>query len=179
MSAAVLPLEIVGLISFLITLLIVAILLRVVFSYFPGMSYTPLGRFLYQATEWLLEPIRRIVPPIASIDFSPLVATFLLIALRSVIVSGDLVGAVLGIVRTILTLLILLVAIRILFAFFRMDPLHPVVRAVVSSSDPFARPFRGWFPRRRGQFDWAPVAALVLLVVLWYAVGLLNTNRFF
>jgi uncharacterized protein YggT (Ycf19 family) len=42
---------------------------------------------------------------------------------------------------------------------------------VMQVTEPFARPFRGWFPRRSGQFDWAPVAAFVVLLVAYILVS--------
>ncbi|HYM49182.1 MAG TPA: YggT family protein [Candidatus Limnocylindrales bacterium] len=186
------PLAIVSLISLLITLLIVAILIRVILTYFPGMSYTPLGRALGVATDWIVEPIRRIVPPLGGLDFSPAIAIVLLYAIRILIVSGDLVGALLSIVLTVLLILIILLFVRVFFSFFRMDPWHPVVQMVVRASEPFARPFRGWFPQQRRQpygygrsssggssIDLAPIAALVVLLVIWIALNYLNGHRTF
>jgi uncharacterized protein YggT (Ycf19 family) len=40
----------------------------------------------------------------------------------------------------------------------------------MQSTEPFARPFRGWFPRRSGQFDWAPVAAFIVVLVVYLFV---------
>jgi YggT family protein len=39
-------------------------------------------RFLYLVTEPLLEPIRSVLPPTGMIDFSPLVAAIIVVALR-------------------------------------------------------------------------------------------------
>jgi len=46
-----------------------------------------LGRFLYETTEPLLAPIRRILPATGSIDFSPIVA-FLLIGLLAALIGA-------------------------------------------------------------------------------------------
>lgn len=185
------PLAIVSLISLLITLLILAILLRVILSYFPGMGYSPLVRYLHLATDWIIEPIRRIIPPMGGLDFSPAIAIVLLYAIRILIVSGDLVGALLSIVLTVLLILIILLFVRVFFSFFRMDPWHPIVVMVDRASEPFARPFRGWFPKKRqpygygsssrssGGVDLAPIAALVVLLVIWFAINYLNGHRTF
>jgi YggT family protein len=178
------PLWIVSLISLVITVLILAILVRVILSYFPAMSYTPLAQALGRATNWIVDPVRRVVPPLGGIDFSPAIAILLLYAVRTVIVSGDFAGALLNIVLTILLILIILLFVRIFFGFFRMDPWHPVVQMVVRASEPFAQPFRGLFPQRRqaGQragVDLAPIAALVVLLVIWFALNYLNAHRTF
>jgi YggT family protein len=189
------PWLIVSLIANLIFLLILAILLRVVLSYFPGMSYSPLVHYLRLATDWVVEPIRRVVPPMGGIDFSPAIAIVLLYAIRILIVSGDLVGAILSIVLTVLLMLIILLFIRVFFTFFRMDPWNPFVQMVMLASEPFARPFRGWFPQQRRQqygsgygrsassagsgVDLAPIAALIVLLVLWFAINYINGHRTF
>jgi YggT family protein len=46
------------------------------------------GRFLYQITEPLLRPIRRIIPSFGGIDISPLVAALLLGFARILILSN-------------------------------------------------------------------------------------------
>ncbi|HEY8678261.1 MAG TPA: YggT family protein [Candidatus Dormibacteraeota bacterium] len=161
------------LVATLIYFFILAIIIRVVLSYFPGMLYTEFGRLLARGTDWFLDPIRRVLPPLGGMDFSPFVAILLLYALRALIISGDIVGAIFGIVESVLQLMVLILVIRVLFSFFRMDPFHPLVQMIVRASEPFARPFRRWFPKRSGQFDWAPVAAgvaLLLVLILVYQV---------
>jgi YggT family protein len=43
------------------------------------------GRFLYQVTEPVLRPIRRIVPSIGGVDLSPLIVILLLWLLRNLL----------------------------------------------------------------------------------------------
>lgn len=54
------------------------IILKVLLSYFMS-PYHPVRQFVDRIVEPLLAPIRKILPPIATIDFSPLV---LIIALQ-------------------------------------------------------------------------------------------------
>jgi len=60
------------------TLLIVAIIARALLSWFNMDPRSPLIQALNAITDPVLEPIRRIMPRIAMIDFSPLVAILLL-----------------------------------------------------------------------------------------------------
>lgn len=68
---------IVQLLNTLYYLLLILIFARFIFSwvrpdpYHP--TWGPLMRFVYQVTEPLLEPIRRLVPPQGGIDFSPMI----------------------------------------------------------------------------------------------------------
>jgi len=38
---------------------------------------------MYWLTDWIVEPLRRILPPMGQLDFSPLVAWLLLMVLRA------------------------------------------------------------------------------------------------
>lgn len=50
------------------------LLARVLMSWIPNLDQNnPIARFLYQATEPVLAPIRSALPPMAGIDLSPLV----------------------------------------------------------------------------------------------------------
>jgi YggT family protein len=172
-----LPSFLVQIISLFITLLIFAIIIRVVLSYFPGVSYQ-LERFLDQLTGWLLDPIRRALPAMGGIDFSPMVAILLLYAIQRFITSGDIIATLVWVIYIILWSLIILLFIRIFLSFFKMDPWNPFVQMIFRISEPFARPFRTWLPRRQGQFDWAPVAALVVLFILQYLLGAFGPRNF-
>jgi YggT family protein len=165
--------SITGLLNTIITIFIFVLIVRAIFSWFPGMLYTQAGRYVLLATEWYLAPIRRVIPPVGGLDLSFLVGILILYALQNFIVSGNPISAVIGIVRSILILFIILVLIRIFFGFFQMDPWHPITQMVMQVTEPFARPFRQWFPRRQRGFDWAPVAAfVVLLAALFLLSGL-------
>lgn len=173
LAVSVIPVELYGIVQLIFFVLIALILIRVVMSYFPGTSYSEGGRLIHRATDWILAPIQRVVPPAGGIDFSPLIATVLLVALEQLLLSGDLVATVVDLIRGVVVLIIILLFVRIFFGFFRMDPWHPVVQMVMRGSEPFARPFRTWFPRRSGQFDMAPVASIVVLLVIWWGLGFL------
>jgi YggT family protein len=61
--------------AFVMWLLIIA---RVVLSWTNPMGGGGLTAFIYQATEPILAPIRRLLPPTAGMDWSPLIAMLLL-----------------------------------------------------------------------------------------------------
>lgn len=63
----------------LFTILSLAILVRVLLSWIPNLDpYHPAVRILRQITDPILEPARRIIPPIGGLDISP-IAVLLLI----------------------------------------------------------------------------------------------------
>lgn len=65
---------------FFFTALEVLILGRVLMSWLNPRFEGPVARFLYETTEPILSPIRRVLPSTGMIDFSPIVA-FVLIGL--------------------------------------------------------------------------------------------------
>jgi YggT family protein len=160
-----------GLLSTLITIFIFVLIVRAIFSWFPGMLYSEAGRIVLMATEWYLAPIRRLIPPAGGLDLSFLVGIILLYALQAFIGSANIVVALLVIVRSALIFCIILVLVRVFFGFFQMDPWHPITQMVMQATEPFARPFRRWFPRRAREFDWAPIAAFVVLLVALVVVS--------
>jgi len=62
--------------------LFAAILVRVIASWLGAFRYSRWMRPVYWLTDWIVEPIRRLLPPIGMFDFSPLVALLLLWVLK-------------------------------------------------------------------------------------------------
>lgn len=75
------------LIDVFFTLLSLAILARVLLSWFRVSPYHPLVDFLYRVTEPILAPLRRAIPPIGMIDISPVIALILLQIIQQVLVA--------------------------------------------------------------------------------------------
>lgn len=77
----------------LISIYILLIIVRIVFSW-GQVSYTNrVMRFLVNATEPLLGPLRRIIPPLGMFDISPIVAFLILWLFQSAIAGTLLRGA--------------------------------------------------------------------------------------
>jgi YggT family protein len=74
------------LVSAVFTVLMTAILIRVVASWFGIGEYRRWMRPIYGLTSWLIEPIRRILPPFGMFDFSPMVAWLVLYVLRGFVI---------------------------------------------------------------------------------------------
>lgn len=64
--------------TLLSTVLWILIIARVLVSWVAPTGGGGLVAFIYQVTEPILAPIRRVLPPTAGIDWSPLVAMLLL-----------------------------------------------------------------------------------------------------
>lgn len=62
-----------------------ALLARVILSWFGIGRYNRWVRPAYWLTDWLVEPIRRVLPPFGMFDFSPLVALLVLWGLKELL----------------------------------------------------------------------------------------------
>jgi YggT family protein len=79
--------ELIGILSLLLQVYSYILLARALVSWIPNLDpYNPIVQFLYQITEPVLEPIRRLIPPVGGmIDISMLVAFFGIIILQQLL----------------------------------------------------------------------------------------------
>ncbi len=69
----------VTLVSYAIQILTLLIVVRAVLSWIPAVDYGhPLIRMIMRVTDPILEPVRRLMPPVGGVDLSPIVAILLL-----------------------------------------------------------------------------------------------------
>jgi YggT family protein len=69
-------------VSAVFTILMAALLIRVIASWFGIGPYHRWMRPIVALTSWLIDPIRRVLPPFGMLDFSPMVAWLVLYVLR-------------------------------------------------------------------------------------------------
>ena len=77
----------VSIIQLLYIIFWVLILARFILSFVNLDYYHPVRRLVYNLTEPILEPIRRILPPSSGLDFSPMIALLLAYAIRAILFS--------------------------------------------------------------------------------------------
>jgi YggT family protein len=70
------------------SLLYLAIIVRVIASWFVTLRFSPFARWAFVLTEPMLRPLRRVLPTFAMLDISPLVAWLLLRILEIAILSA-------------------------------------------------------------------------------------------
>jgi YggT family protein len=80
------PIVFVNFFQLLVGALMLLVMARVVVSWVAPTGGGGLIAFIYQATEPILAPIRRIVPPTGGLDWAPLIAMLVLGLLLRVIV---------------------------------------------------------------------------------------------
>lgn len=76
----------VNFVRLLVTVIWFLLIARVVLSWTNPMGGGGVVAFIYQATEPILAPIRRMLPPTSGVDWSPLIAMLLLGVILRVVV---------------------------------------------------------------------------------------------
>ncbi len=78
-----------GIIKALLLLYVLAIMLVIVFSWFPQTPESPMYRLfvgLRRITDPVLQPLRRVIPPVGGVvDLSPTIAIVVLLAVRNIL----------------------------------------------------------------------------------------------
>ena len=131
-----------------------------------------LAQTIFQLTDWLVRPIRRIVPGFSGYDWASMVAVFV-VALLSVTLDYWLIArfpvtviAVLALFRVAQWIVYGLMFLLVLEAIFSwVNPHAPIAPLIRMLNEPVLRPFRKILPPLGG-LDFSPLAALILLQIL-------------
>ncbi|MBL4608390.1 MAG: YggT family protein [Pseudomonadales bacterium] len=80
----------VGVLGLVLNFFFWAILIQVILSWVAPQSSNPAVALIYQITDPIMTRVRKLVPPMGGMDFSPII-TFMLIQLLKIMVVGSLV----------------------------------------------------------------------------------------
>jgi YggT family protein len=75
--------DLIPFVGWLIRLLGFAMFARAILSWFPIDRGGPVVQALEAITDPILEPLRKVIPPIGAIDITPMIAMFLLLFIGS------------------------------------------------------------------------------------------------
>ena len=131
-----------------------------------------IGQFTFTLTDWLVRPMRRLVPGMGGYDWASLIGAFLVLLVASCVMllagwSGQAVFlyAVFRLLNWIIYGFIGLLIIEVIFSWVNPNaPLAPFVRAL---TDPLLRPLRRVIPPLGG-LDLTVLVALILLQIAQY-----------
>ncbi|MEO8406845.1 MAG: YggT family protein [Oxalobacteraceae bacterium] len=131
-----------------------------------------IAQFIFRLSDWLVLPLRRVLPGVGGYDWACLVAAYLIalvatavemLAMSPFSFQMLLLLAVLRLVQWVFYGLMGLLIIEAVFSWVNPQaPLAPVVRAL---NEPLLRPLRRIIPLI-GNIDLSPLAALLLLQVV-------------
>ena len=131
----------------------------------------PVGRFVFALTDWIVLPLRRVLPAYRKWDTASLIAAYLIELAQFGILwlmvgrgGGALVPvlALFGLVRLVISGVIGLVIVYAILSWVQAD--SPIADVIDRLCAPMLRPFRRLIPLVGG-FDLSPLALLVLLQV--------------
>lgn len=134
------------------------------------------AQFTFTLTDWLVRPLRRIVPGVGGYDWASLIGAFLVVLLATSVVlltgaSGEAMF-LLALYRFLTWIIYGFIALLIIEAIFSwvnpQAPLAPFVRAL---NDPLLRPLRKVVPLIGG-LDLSVLVALILLQIAQVVLGM-------
>ncbi|MET0205531.1 MAG: YggT family protein [Casimicrobiaceae bacterium] len=152
-----------------------ALLLRFVMQLLRAPFRNPAGQAVIALTDWIVKPLRKILPGLKGIDWASLVATYLFQVLwlgAYFVVFGKgfallgpgivylLVAALIALLKAALWLLIAVVFVQAILSWVAPDgPLAGLLNALTF---PFLRPVRKLIPPLGGTLDLSPLIVIVL-----------------
>ena len=156
-----------------------ALLLRFVMQLLRAPFRNPTGQAVIALTDWIVKPLRRVLPGFRGIDWASLVATYLfqvLWLLAYFVLFGTpfawtgggiaylLVAAVLALLKAALWLLIIVVLAQAILSWVAPD--GPAAGLLNALTFPFLRPIRRVLPPIGGTLDLSPLVVIVIAQLL-------------
>ena len=144
----------------------------------------PVGGLVFALTDWLIMPLRRVIPPAGRWDVSSLMAAMLVqlvqYALLTLLLSAGSAWAWLpwlalfGLLRVAVSGLIGLLIVYAVLSWVQGGR-SPLADVIARLCEPVLRPFRRVIPLVGG-FDLSPLVALVVLQVVMIVLGHLQAS---
>jgi len=132
------------------------------------------AQFTFQLSDWLVRPLRRVVPGVGGYDWASLIGAFLIVLLASAPVEVVLLKSLQRFLQWILYGFMALLIIEAIFSWVNPHaPLAPFVRAL---NEPLLRPIRKVVPLV-GSLDLSLLVALILLQIAQVLVGMIIVLR--
>ena len=139
----------------------------------------PIGQAVVALTDWIVKPLRRIVPGFRGIDWASLLAAFLFQVLwlaalyaifgRGFSMTGTGIAYMLGaalieLVKGMLWVLVIVVIVQAVLTWVAPD--GPLAGLLNAMTFPFLRPLRRMIPPIGGTLDLTPLILIVILQLL-------------
>lgn len=139
----------------------------------------PIGQAVIALTDWIVKPLRRVLPGYRGIDWASLIAAFIfqlawLLALYAIVgrgfpSTGPAVGYLLGataieLLKAMLWLLVIVVIVQAVLSWVAPD--GPLAGLLNAMTFPFLRPLRRVIPPVGGTLDLTPLILVVILQLI-------------
>jgi YggT family protein len=164
------------LIDTLISLYVLAFMLRVLLQLVRADYYNPVSQALVKITNPVLLPLRRIIPSFRGWDIPALLVMFALEVLKFVVIYGLLAGIQLtplqvvvlslqALIEMVLELYFFSILIQAVLSWVNPGTYSPITSILWTLNEPILRPIRRVLPPLGG-IDFSPLVAMILLQVL-------------
>ncbi len=161
------------LISTIFDLYIFLLVIRVLLAYAGANYYDPMTQFVVRCTDFVVKPLRRLIPNVRRIEISTI---FLIIALElikylllitigngNVVIYGLLIVALADTLKLFLQTMFYAIILQAILSWVQPgSPMAPVLYKITS---PIIRPFQRLVPAVGGM-DISPIPAMILLQLL-------------
>jgi len=156
-----------------------ACLLRLYMQYHRVPFGNPLGRFVFALTDWIVMPLRRIVPPLRRWDLASAIAAWLIVMVKYLLLlllAGGVVRfaalpllSLFGLLQLTVSGLTALLIVHVVLSW--MPGASPILHDLIARlAEPLLRPLRRFIPLVGG-IDLSPLAAIVLLQIGAIIIG--------
>ena len=160
-------------------LLTYALLLRFVMQFMRAPFRNPLGQAVMALTDWIVKPLRKVLPGYRGVDWASLVAAFVFqfawlfalqlafgraFALLGIGLAFLLVTTVIALVKALLWLVIVVVFAQAILSWVAPD--GPVAGVLNALTFPLLRPVRRVVPPIGGTLDLSPLIVIVIAQLL-------------
>jgi YggT family protein len=168
------------LIQTLLSLYLLAMLLRFLLQLARADFYNPICQFLVKVTNPLVIPLRRVIPGFAGLDMASLVLALLLqlagiVALLLINGLGLpnilllLVWAALGVVGLLVNIYFFALLAMIILSWIAPGSRHPAIYLLFQITEPVMAPFRKVLPAMGGM-DFSPILVFILINIIQIAL---------
>jgi YggT family protein len=168
------------LIQTLLSLYLIAMLLRFLLQLVRADFYNPISQFIVRVTNPLVIPLRRVLPSVAGIDTASLtlavvlqiiaIAAIVLIRFGALPPPGLLVlGGLLGVVALLVQIYFFALLAMIILSWIAQGSNNPAIYLLFQITEPVMAPFRKMLPPMGG-LDFSPILVFILINVIQIAL---------
>ena len=173
--------EILGyLVQTLLSLYLVAMLLRFLLQLVRADFYNPISQFLVKVTNPLVIPLRRVIPGLGGLDLASLLLAVLLqlagivflLLINGIGLPGVftlLVWSLLGVLGMLVNIYFFALLGMIILSWVAAGSRHPAIYLLYQITEPVMAPFRKVLPAMGG-LDFSPILVFILINIIQIAL---------
>lgn len=167
------------------TLFGMALLLRLWMQLTRLPSRNPVSQGVFQVTDWIVRPLRRIIPGIGGIDWATVLAAYLtavaFLVCRALVLDADPLAFLpvilgLGVLYLLKWAISMVMWVTLLMAVLSwINPQSPLAGPIWHLTAPLLRPIQRVMPRLGG-FDMSPLVLFVIAQILLMVIAGVSRN---